>query len=141
MRGLRRREVKEIADIKDSDCWNLLVMKKGRKIKKLIKTEMEARIEVETAYKIRKQEPKIVIVKLKNFKQKMEGIKNNYKLGDNIYIDSDLTYKEQKTQAIIRKIAKEENNKPNSTKVSYKKLEINGVKYIWNEEKSKLTKN
>ncbi|KAK4883406.1 hypothetical protein RN001_006725 [Aquatica leii] len=91
---------------------------------------------------IGKQEPKMVIAKLKNFEQKMEVIKNKYKLGGkNIYIDSDLTYEEQKTQAIIRKIAKEEKNKGNSIKVSYKKLEINGEKYIWNEEKNKLTKN
>ncbi|KAK4883819.1 hypothetical protein RN001_000090 [Aquatica leii] len=47
---------------------------------------------------------------------------------ENIFIDSDLTYEEQKTQAIIRKIAKEEKNKGNSIKVSYKKLEINGEK-------------
>ncbi|KAK4876400.1 hypothetical protein RN001_012822 [Aquatica leii] len=91
---------------------------------------------------IGKQEPKMVIAKLKNFEQKMEVIKNKYKLGGkNIYIDSDLTYEEQKTQSIIRKIAKEEKNKGNSIKVSYKKLEINGEKYIWNEEKNKLTKN
>ncbi|KAK4872933.1 hypothetical protein RN001_014962 [Aquatica leii] len=111
-------------------------------LKELIKKETGARIEVETVYKIGKQKPKMVITKLKNFEQKMEVIKNKYKLGGkNIYIDSDLTYEEQKTQEIIRKIAKEEKNKGNSIKVSYKKLEINGVKYIWNEEKNKLTKN
>ncbi|KAK4886809.1 hypothetical protein RN001_003080 [Aquatica leii] len=83
-------------------------------VTELINKETGATIEVETAYKIGKQEPKMVIAKLKNFEQKMEVIKNKYKLGGKmIYIDSDLTYEEQKTQSIIRKIAKEEKNKGN----------------------------
>lgn len=96
---------------------------------------------METAYKTGKQEPKIIVAKLKNFEHKIEILKNKSKLkGKNIYIDSDLTLDEQKTQAEIRKAAKEEKDKGNNTKVGYRKLEINGMKYVWNDEEGKLKK-
>lgn len=48
-----------------------------------------------------------------------------------IYIGLDLTRREMKTQAKIRKIAKDETEKANATKTEYMKLRINGE---WNRK-------
>lgn len=109
-------------------------------IQNLIEAETGVKIRVEEVYKIGKQETQnIIVAKLQDFEQKIDVLKQKYKLGNKkIYIDSDLTMDEQKVQAEIRKLARTEKQKGNVTKVGYRKMEVNGKSYVWNEQESKL---
>lgn len=81
----------------------------------------------------------INIIELKNWDKKQEIMKNKAKLkGTKVYIDNDMTIKERAIQAEIRKIAKQEREKGNNTKIGYKKLIINGTQFLWNERKNAI---
>lgn len=106
-----------------------------QEITDFLQRELGVRADVEEVFKVGKQEPKVTVIKLKNFEQKTEILKQKYKLGSKrIYLDSDLTTEEQRVQAEIRKVARDEKNNGKNTRVGYRKIEINGVKYEWSEE-------
>lgn len=108
---------------------------KKQEIKEFVKKELGVKVEIEEAYKVGREEMNVTVVKLENFEQKIEILKNKYKLGRReIYIDCDLTKEEQKIQATIRKVAKEERNAGKKTKVGYRKMVVDGIQYEWRDE-------
>lgn len=90
---------------------------------------------VEDAYKVGKPDTKVTIVRCSSFEQKLEILKQKQKLSKHTYIDSDLTRDEQKVQAAIRKIAREEKSKGKKTRIGYRKIQIDGVDYKWSDQK------
>lgn len=75
------------------------------------------------------------LVEMKDWDSKQTVMKNKYKLkGTNVYIDNDMTPKERGIQAEIRKIAREEKSKGRRTKIGYRRITIEGVDYVWNDE-------
>lgn len=101
-----------------------------------MKKELEIITEIETTSHI---SVKRIVVKLKTFENKLDILKNKYKLaGQNIYIDSDLTKSEQFIQAEIRKKAREERQHGRKIKVSYQKMMIDGVWYKWDHINKKI---
>lgn len=77
------------------------------------------------------------LVEMKDWENKQIVMKNKYKLrGTNVYIDNDMTPKERGIQAEIRKISREERSKGNRTRIGYKKITIEGVDFVWDEEEN-----
>jgi len=63
------------------------------------------------------------------------------KLGSRqIYIDNDLTQEERKVQRKWRVVARGERTKGKRTRVEYRRIEIEGQLYIWNEEENRIIK-
>lgn len=60
--------------------------------------------------------------------------------GKQLFIDHDLTHEERDVQAKIRTRAKEEKANGNQVKVGYKKMVVNGTKWVWGKDKSELRK-
>lgn len=59
-------------------------------------------------------------------------MENKYKLKNKgIFIENDLTIEERATQFNLREIVREEKQKGNTVKISYKKIHINGNTYEW----------
>jgi hypothetical protein len=54
-----------------------------------------------------------------------------------IHVDDDLTNEERKTQ---KEVAREEIDKGKSVKIGYRKIQINGEWFIWDEREEKLKK-
>lgn len=100
--------------------------------------EAKLGVEVEVKRVITLKEVKgmnINLVEMKDWDNKQTVMKNKYKLrGTNVYIDNDMTPKEREIQAEIRKIAKDERSKGRRTKIGYKKITIEGVDYVWDDE-------
>lgn len=97
--------------------------------------EIGVAAEIEEAYKVGKSEANMTVVKMEKFEQKIEILKRKSRLGQReIYIESDLTNDEQRVQAAIRKVAREEKANGKKTKVGYRKVEINNVIYEWAEK-------
>uniref|UniRef100_A0A6P7H9T7 Uncharacterized protein LOC114347967 n=1 Tax=Diabrotica virgifera virgifera TaxID=50390 RepID=A0A6P7H9T7_DIAVI len=84
----------------------------------------------------------IFVAEMENLTDKLSVLKNKGKLknlqGQKAYIESDLTRKEREIQAKIRKMAKEEKDKGNTTKIGYMKLEINGKEWKWDHNNEKI---
>lgn len=65
-------------------------------------------------------------------------MKNKRRLeGTDCYIENDLTKEERGIQTELRKRAREEVSKGHTVKIGYKKIQINGQWYKYNEEVSK----
>jgi hypothetical protein len=60
-----------------------------------------------------------------------------YAKGGCIHLDDDLTNEERKTQ---KEVAREEIDKGKSVKIGYRKIQINGEWFIWDEREEKLKK-
>jgi hypothetical protein len=56
------------------------------------------------------------------------------------YADEDLTDEERKTQKKLRELAKEERDRGKRVKIEYRKIQINGEWFIWDEREEKLKK-
>jgi CRISPR/Cas system CSM-associated protein Csm4 (group 5 of RAMP superfamily) len=52
-----------------------------------------------------------------------------------------LTNEERKTQKKLREMAREEKDRGERVKIGYRKLQINGEWFIWDEREKKLKKN
>jgi hypothetical protein len=57
-----------------------------------------------------------------------------------MYIDHDLTNEERKTQKKLREVAREERDRGEREKIGYRKIQINGEGFIWDEREEKLKK-
>jgi hypothetical protein len=57
-----------------------------------------------------------------------------------IHVDDDLTNEERKTQKELKEVAREEIDKGKSVKIGYRKIQINGEWFIWDEREEKLKK-
>jgi predicted nucleotide-binding protein (sugar kinase/HSP70/actin superfamily) len=56
-------------------------------------------------------------------------------------IDDDLTKEERETQKKLREVAREERDTKKKVKIGYRKIQINGEWFIWDEREEKLKKN
>jgi hypothetical protein len=52
-----------------------------------------------------------------------------------------LTNEERKTQKKLRKVAGEERDRGKRVKIGYRKIQINGEWFIWDEREEKLKEN
>jgi hypothetical protein len=50
-----------------------------------------------------------------------------------MYIDEDWTNEERKTQKKLTEVAREERNRGKRGKIGYKKIQVNGEWFIWDE--------
>ena len=81
---------------------------------------------------------KMIRVKMENFEDKLEVMKNKRRLeGTDCYIENDLTKEERGIQAELRRRAREEASKGHTVKIGYKKIQINGQWHNYNAEESK----
>jgi hypothetical protein len=58
-----------------------------------------------------------------------------------IIIDDDLTNEERKTQKKLREVIREERYRGKRVNIGYRKIQINGEWFIWDERAEKLKKN
>lgn len=108
------------------------------RMEKFITEELKVEVKIRNARKIGE---KMCVIETESFKEKMDILSNKSKLRslpERIFIDSELTKKEQEIQKRIRNIAKQERDKGNQTKIGYKKLIVNGKQWRWDDDKDQL---
>lgn len=97
------------------------------------------KIEINDAFKIGKNK---VLVKMRNFDEKLIVMKNKIKLNngkaEKIYLDDDLCNKDRQIQFKARQLAKERKNEGQRVKVGFKKVKINDSWHYWNEKTEKF---
>lgn len=69
--------------------------------------------------------------------RKKRELKRN-KETEKVFIEDDLTEQEMKIRKIINETAKEHREEGRATKTGYKKLQVDGKWWIWDEERGKL---
>ena len=111
-------------------------------VERMIKETVGVEIKVREAYKIAEnQDRDIVLAKLEKSRHKNMVMRNKAKLrGTDWYVENDLSKEEQEIQRVIVKRAKEERNKGARTTIGYRKLIIDGEKYMWNDTEKNLQK-
>jgi hypothetical protein len=57
-----------------------------------------------------------------------------------MFKDEDLTNEERKTQKKLREVTREERERGKSVKMGYRKIQINGERFIWDKRGKKLNK-
>lgn len=138
----------EVADRKDRKN-NIIIS--GLEIPNATEKEMEDNVKhfFENQLKIKISVPKIkeikektYLIKVENFAQKLEIMKNKAKLPrgkyNQVYINNDLTQNERKIQQKLKEIAKQKIEERKTVKIGYQKLIINGQKWTWNTKSSEL---
>jgi hypothetical protein len=82
-----------------------------------------------------RQDKEVVIVEMDCWESKEKIMKEKKKLGSRkIYIEHDMSFEDREIQRWIRNLAKKEKMVGNEVKIGYKKLEIQGKKFVWCEE-------
>jgi hypothetical protein len=104
--------------------------------------EIGVKVNVKEAFKINKD--KMMLAKIESWEQKKNILLNKSKLkekeDERMYIDDDLTKEERETQKKLRELAREERNKGKRVKIGYRKIQINGEWFRWDEREEKLKK-
>ena len=108
----------------------------------LLANSLQVSVKVEKARVLAKNKfgESIVQVKLQNIKDKLEIMKNKFKLQNNekrIYISDDLTASERRIQREITSRVREERRKGKDCKVGYQKICIDGIWEVWEKFKKK----
>jgi hypothetical protein len=62
------------------------------------------------------------------------------KKDERMYIDNDLTKEERETQKKLRELAREERNRGKRIKIGYRKIQINGEWFRWDDEREENLK-
>lgn len=146
-RGEVRRLKSAMEEIEKKERRNNLVIRGLKKEKKSIKeTAMEflekefgAKEGVKRMHAVGKEGKEVIIIEMKSWEQKEEIMREKKKLGSRrIYIDHDMTEEEREVQRKLRERAKKEKADGRMVKVGYKKIEIQGKKYVWSEEESRI---
>jgi hypothetical protein len=57
-----------------------------------------------------------------------------------MFKDEDLTNEERKTQKKLREVTREQRERGKSVKMGYRKIQINGERFIWDKRGKKLNK-
>jgi hypothetical protein len=100
------------------------------------------KVNVKEAFKINKDT--MMLAKIESWEQKKNIMLNKSKLkerkGERIYIDDDLTNEERKILKKLREVAREEKDRGKRVKMGYRKIQINGEWFIWDEREVKLKK-
>lgn len=112
------------------------------KMAEFMKNKLEVDAEIKKVVTISKKDDwNTILVQMETWEEKLKVLKNKNKLkGSNIFIEHDYTQDERRIQGEIIKIAKAETEKGNETKIFYRKMLINGVPYIWDENEKGLVK-
>ncbi|KAL3267039.1 hypothetical protein HHI36_011181 [Cryptolaemus montrouzieri] len=88
--------------------------------------------------------PRTCLVELENAEVKKNVMMNKNKLGrlvgEKIYINDDLSKKDREIQGHIRGIASAERKDGKNVKIGYRKLFIEGEKWVWNDNQARLQK-
>ncbi|KAL3283727.1 hypothetical protein HHI36_024207 [Cryptolaemus montrouzieri] len=114
-----------------------------------LKTEIAETIEKHFGIEVKitgasKLGPKTCLVELENAEVKKNNIMNKNKLGrlvgEKIYINDDLSKKDREIQGHIRGIASAEKKEGKNVKIGYRKLFIEGEKWVWNDNQTRLVK-
>jgi len=83
----------------------------------------------------------VIIIQMGSWERKEEIMRKKKKLGSRkIYIDNDLIQEEKEVQRKLRVVARGERTKGRKTKVGYRRIEIEGQLYVWNEEENRIVK-
>jgi uncharacterized protein YlxW (UPF0749 family) len=97
-------------------------------------------VNVKEAFQINKD--KRMLAKIESCEQEKNIMLNKTKLkekkDERMYIDDDLTKEERETQKKLRELAREKRGRGKRVKIGYRKIQINGEWFRWNE---KLKKN
>lgn len=110
------------------------------KVSQLLKDKIEVDIKVKSVQIINKGSKPLAVAHLDNWEDKIKIMRNKNRLRQTeIYIENDMTAEEREVQAKIRKLAKEERDKGKKTIVKYRKVIIDGVTLIWDQNKEMLT--
>jgi hypothetical protein len=100
------------------------------------------KVNVKEAFKINKD--KMMLAKIESWEQKKNIMLNKSKLkerkGERMYIDDDLTNEDRKTLKKLREVAREEKDRGKRVKMGYRKIQINGKWFIWDEREVKQKK-
>jgi hypothetical protein len=111
-------------------------------MKEWLEREIGVKVNVKEAFKINKD--KMMLVKIESWNQKKNIILNKNKLkerkGERMYIDDDLTNEEKKTQKKLREVTREVRNRGKRVKIGYRKIQINGERFVWTEREEKRKK-
>jgi hypothetical protein len=101
-------------------------------------------VNVKEAFKINKD--KMMLAKIESWEQKKNIILNKSNLKERkgkrmySYIDDDLTNEERKIQKKLREMDREEKDRGKRLKIEYRKIQLNGEWFIWDEGEDKLKK-
>ncbi|KAJ3631830.1 hypothetical protein MTP99_012936 [Tenebrio molitor] len=86
----------------------------------------------------------MMLAKIESWEQKKNIMLNKSKLKENkderMYIDDNLTKEERETQKKLRELAREERDRGKRVKIRYRKIQINGEWFRWDEREEKLKK-
>jgi hypothetical protein len=123
IRGLHKEENKSLMDTAETFLEREFGAKAG--VKKMRSTGKEGR--------------EIVIVEMDCWESKDSIMKEKKKLGTKkIFIDHDLTFEDREVQRRIKERAWKERTEGKWVKIGFRKLEVQGRKYVWSEEENKL---
>jgi hypothetical protein len=114
-----------------------------RGVKEELEREIGVKVNVKEAFKINKD--KMMLAKIESWEQKKNIMLNKSRLkeikGERVYIDDHLTNKERKTQRKLKDVAREERDRGERVKIGYRKIQINGEWFRWDEREKKLKNN
>jgi hypothetical protein len=110
-------------------------------VEEWLERKIGVKLDVKKALKINKD--KMMLAKRESWEHKKKIMLNKSKLkerkGERMYIDDDLTNEEGK-QKKLREVDREERDRGKRVKVGYRKIQINGEWFIWDEREEKLKK-
>lgn len=131
-------------EIKEKQTENI-----KRELEHFIKHNLQVETEITEVYKL---DTRTWIAKIGKFEKKLEVLRNKRKLKNGgykrVYINNDLTEHERMIQGKIRNRADKEKDDGKTVRMGYKRMIIDGEKWVWNEktqdlerESEKMTKN
>ncbi|KAH0808723.1 hypothetical protein GEV33_014068 [Tenebrio molitor] len=98
-----------------------------RGVEEWLQREIGVKVNVKEAFKINKD--KMMLAKIESWEQKK-----------NIMLNDDLTKEKRQTQKKLRELAREERDRGKRVKIGYRKIQINGEWFRWDERQEKLEK-
>lgn len=114
----------------------------SEKLSQLIKDKMEVDIKIKSVQIIKKYDKPIVLARIDAWEDKIQIMKNKHKLRKtDVYIENDMTAEEREVQAMIRNFARQEREKGKAAIVKYRKLIIDGVLWVWDNNQKMLIEN
>jgi hypothetical protein len=108
-------------------------------VEEWLEREGGVKVNVKEAFKVNKD--KMKLAKIESWEQKnimLNKSKLKERKGERMYIDYDLTNEERKTQDKLKEVAREERDRGKRMKIGYRKIQINGEWFIWDEREEKL---
>lgn len=142
-----RKIKKKIVEQEKKERKNNIIIKGLRTGKENVREKVETFLkeELEVTGGIKKtelrgtQNSNVALVELENWEKKQEVMSKKSRLDTKrIYIEYDLTYEERKVQVAIREKARKLQEEGKVVKVGYRKLNIQGKWFHWNDEEEEL---